>query len=415
VLSASVDVRELALVVLSGIRSGLMQTHLKTTFTGQRGPLFWLGLKTGILTVLTLGLYRFWMKTRLRRYFWSSVRPGGLPLEYVGQPVEKLLGFLMAVVILAFYIGVVNLILMFASLSLFETAGAAYLLSFAGLVPLWFYATYRARRYVLARTRWRGIRFGLDPGAWGYAWRAMAHWLVTILSLGLLWPRRTFFLEKYRTDRTWFGDLRLEQGGRWTMLYPAARPLLFSVVSTAAVSAAAALGSPGWLFLLFATVPLFLYGLVHYRVRSFAILANAKRAGGVTFAAEPRTGRILGVYLLGNLIIGVLLGGLVGVLAGALAGALVAMQGPGTPGFDAAMSGAPVSLLVGVAALAYLSVFLMWQVLRQVFITLPVWEHYAETLTITGAPTLAAVSQRARDEHAEAEGFAEALDLGAAI
>jgi hypothetical protein len=389
--------------------------RLSTSFTGQRGPLFWLGLKTGVLTVLTLGVYRFWMKTRLRRYFWSSVRPGGLPLEYVGLPVEKLLGFLMAVVILAFYIGVVNLIVMFASLSLFETAGAAYLLSFAGLVPLWFYAAYRARRYVLARTRWRGIRFGLDPGAWGYAWRAMAHWLVTILSLGLLWPRMTFLLEKYRTDRTWFGDLRLEQGGRWTMLYPAARPLILSVVSTAAVAGAAALGSPGWLFLLTVTVPLFFYGLLHYRVRSFAILTNAKRAGGVGFAAAPRVGRILAIHLVGNLIIGVLLGGLVAVLAAGLAGGLVAAQGAGATGFDAAMTGAPVGLLIGVGALSYLSVFLMWQVLRQVFITLPVWEHYAETLAITGAPALAAVGQRARDEHAEAEGFAEALDLGAAI
>lgn len=392
-----------------------MIDRLSTSFTGQRGPLFWLGLKTGVLTVLTLGVYRFWMKTRLRRYFWSSVRPGGIPLEYVGQPVEKLLGFLMAVVILAFYIGVVNLILMFATLSLFETAGAAYLLSFAGLVPLWFYAAYRARRYVLARTRWRGIRFGLEPGAWGYALRAMAHWLVTILSLGILWPRMTFFLEKYRTDRTWFGTLKLEQGGRWTMLYPAAGPLIFSVLSTLAVAAVAALGSPGWLFLLIATVPLFFYGLLHYRVRSFAILTNAKRAGGVTLAATPRVGRVLGIHLVGNLIIALLLGGLVGVLTAVLAGGLIAMQGPEMIDFDAAMSGAPVVLFVGMAALAYLSIFLMWQVLRQVFITLPVWEHYAETLAITGAPALAAVTQRARDEHAEAEGFAEALDLGAAI
>ena len=31
------------------------------------------------------------------------------PLEYVGDPVEKLLGFFIAVVILTFYIGIVNL------------------------------------------------------------------------------------------------------------------------------------------------------------------------------------------------------------------------------------------------------------------------------------------------------------------
>jgi hypothetical protein len=391
------------------------EVRLPTEFTGQRGPLFWLGLKTGILTVLTLGLYRFWMKTRLRRYFWSSVRPGGLPLEYTGQGVEKLLGFLIAVVILAFYIGIVNLILMFASLSLFEGVGFGYLLSFAGVVPLWFYATYRARRYVLGRTRWRGIRFALEPGAWGYAWRAMGHWLLTILTLGLLWPRMTFWLEKYRTDRTWYGNLRLEQGGRWTMLYPAARPLLFSVLATAAISAAAWLGSPGWLFLLFATVPLFLYGLLHYRVRCLEILTNHKRAGGLTLTARPRVGRILGITLVGNLIIGTLLGGFIGIMAGLAATVVGVTAGPEAFDPAAGIVDGPIWAGIAIVAATYLSVFLLWQVLRQVFITLPEWQHYAETLTINGVQSLPAVRQRGRDEHVEAEGFAEALDLGASI
>lgn len=147
---------------------------LATEFVGQRGRLFKLALVTGVWTVLTLGFYRFWMKTRLRRWYWSSIRPGGLPLEYVGDPLEKLLGFFIAVGIMAFYIGIVNLILMFASLSLFASNFTAYALSFVGVIPIWFFARYRARRYVLARTRWRGVRFGLEPGAWGYAARAMA-------------------------------------------------------------------------------------------------------------------------------------------------------------------------------------------------------------------------------------------------
>jgi uncharacterized membrane protein YjgN (DUF898 family) len=392
-----------------------MLDPMATTFAGQRGPLFWLGLRTGTLTILTLGFYRFWMKTRLRRYFWSSVRPGGLPLEYVGQGVEKLLGFLIAVVILAFYVGIVNLILVFASLSLLEGSGAGYLLSFLGVIPLWFYAQYRARRYVLARTRWRGIRFGLEPGAWGYAWRAMGHWVITILSLGLLWPRMTFWLEKYRTDRTWYGDLKLEQGGRWTMLFPAARPLLFSVIASLLAAGAAWLGSPGWLFLLFATVPLFFYGLLHYRVRSLEILTNLKRAGGVTLTARPRVGRVLGIHVVGNLIIGMLLGGVLGLFAAAGTAIVAAVVGPST--LDAGLDDLdlPIALGIGLLFLAYLGLFLLWQVFRQVFITLPLWQHYAETLTINGVHALVSVDQRARDDHVEAEGFAEALDLGAAI
>jgi hypothetical protein len=178
------------------------------------------------------------MKTRLRRYYWSSVRPGGHPLEYVGDPMEKLLGFLIAVVALAFYIGIVNLILMYLSFALFQGDVTAYALSFAGVIPIWFYAMYRARRYVLARTRWRGIRFGVEPGAWGYAGRALLHWGITILSLGLLWPRMTFMLEKYKIDRTFLGNQRLEQGGRWQMLYRPFVPAVLCGVAIALGSAA---------------------------------------------------------------------------------------------------------------------------------------------------------------------------------
>ncbi len=172
---------------------------MSVQFVGGRGALFWLAFKAGFLTIITLGFYRFWMKTRLRRWYCFSV---------------------------------------------FSSATLGYFAAGFGVVPLWFYARYRARRYVLGRTRWRGGRFGLDKGAWGYVWRAMLHWLVTIFSLGLLWPRMTFHLEKYTTDRTYFGSAQLHQGGRWCMLYRAAIPfalftlLLLGSVAYAYISAA---------------------------------------------------------------------------------------------------------------------------------------------------------------------------------
>ncbi|MEM7521916.1 MAG: DUF898 family protein [Pseudomonadota bacterium] len=200
--------------------------ELDIDFAGTRGALFWLALKTGVLTILTLGLYRFWMKTRLRRFYWSAIRPGGHPMEYVGTPLEKLLGFFIAVVILTFYIGIVNLILMFVSFAVFSSASLGYLASFAGVIPIWFYARYRARRYTLARTRWRGVRFGLEPGAWGYALRALWYWALTIVTCGILWPRMTFLLEKYRTDRTFFGSARLHQKRALVHAFSCNLPLL---------------------------------------------------------------------------------------------------------------------------------------------------------------------------------------------
>ena len=60
-------------------------------------------------------------------------------------------------------------------------------------------------------------------------------------------------------------------------------------------------------------------------------------------------------------------------------------------------------------------IFLVWSALTQAFLIFPIWRHYAQTLQIDGLDELERISQRARDEFSEAEGFAEALDVGAAI
>ena len=391
-----------------------MTTGVPTDFAGSRGPLFRLALRTGVLTVLTLGIYRFWMKTRLRRYYWSSVRPGGHPLEYVGEPMEKILGFLIAVVALAFYIGIVNLILMYLSFALLHGNVTAYALSFVGVIPIWFYAMYRARRYVLARTRWRGLRFGVEPGAWGYAGRALLHWGITILSLGLLWPRMTFMLEKYKIDRTFLGNQRLQQGGRWQMLYRPFLPLLlFGILAAAgSVMSADGDGAGGGVFLLIGVIGL-LPAVIHYGVQSRRLLANHRTAGPLGLVAAPRTSRVLGIYAGGYALILAALGALIfagfiaiGTVFGIAAATLPNLQDlPDVPAW--------IPALLGIGA--YFSVFLLWGVLGHVFVTLPLWRHYAETLTITGTENLSALRQRPRDEFSDAEGFAEALDLGAAI
>ncbi|MEP2922002.1 DUF898 family protein [Sulfitobacter sp.] len=421
---------------------------LDVLFEGKRSALFWLALKSGFWTVLTLGFYRFWMKTRLRRWYWSAIRPGGHPLEYVGDPLEKLLGFFIAVVILTFYIGIVNLALMFVSFSVFQSSAVGYTASFLGVIPVWFYAQYRARRYVLGRTRWRGVRFGLEKGAWGYAWRALVHWLITIVSAGLLWPRMTFWLEKYKTDRTYFGSARLEQGGNWWMLYRAAIPFALGLVLFAGLTL--------WLFWLDPVIPystewfsgdaeriedqfwtegiagnlmqvirllwlipamlVMVYGAVHYRFASRRILASHKRAVGVQMRSKLNSLRISVIYVLGTTIAYLLL--FVGIFS--ILGLALSLLGAGTF-LEAQIGGVepfgalPRLISVAILAALYLSVFLFWSVLHNVFVTYPLMRHMAVTLSLRDVAGLADISQRARDEFAEAEGFAEALDLGAAI
>lgn len=369
-------------------------------------------------------------------------------MEYVGDPLEKLLGFFIAVVILTFYIGIVNLALMFVSFSVFQSSAVGYSASFIGVIPVWFYAQYRARRYVLGRTRWRGVRFGLEKGAWGYAWRALVHWFITIVSMGLLWPRMTFWLEKYKTDRTFFGSAKLEQGGKWWMLYRAAWPFALGVIAAVLWLFGALeidpllldsddviggldvfsedgfpfnviyanLERPVWLFMIFPILLLVIYGAVHYRFASKRIMADHKHAVGVRMGSRLNSLRISVIYVLGTTIAYALLAvGLLGII-----GAGIGLLGTGALldaqiGTAAPFGAVPQWLSAGILAALYLSVFLFWSVLHNVFVTYPLMRHMAATLSLHDLAGLADVSQRARDEFAEAEGFAEALDLGAAI
>jgi uncharacterized membrane protein YjgN (DUF898 family) len=392
---------------------------LTTDYAGRGAPMFRLALKTGVLTVLTLGFYRFWMKTRMRRYYWSAIRPGGQPLEFTGRPTEMLTGFLTAVVVLAFYIGLVNLILMFLSFSLFGGDAPAYLLSFLGLVPMIFFAQYRARRYILARTRWRGIRFGLEPGVKGYVWRASLWWIVTILSAGILWPVKTFELEKYRTDRTWYGDQRFEQtGGRWSLMGAMKHVYIAAALIGAGSAAAALLEQPIWFVATAMGAAWAPLGLAHWKAESFRRLTEGKRLGEAGFRCRPRGGRIVVIYLLGGLAIAGLLFALLFALGMGI-GILLSVFDPEliAQGFDdlASLAALPAWVATMAGLTAYFAAFLFWGVLREVFITMPVARHLAESTEIVNPDALNAIRQRPRDEFAEAEGFADALPLGDGI
>ncbi|MBP0483442.1 DUF898 family protein [Sagittula sp. M10.9X] len=388
-----------------------------TRFAGRRWPLFKLVLGTGALTVLTLGIYRFWQKTRVRRWLWSAIRPGGYPLEYAGDPLEKLLGFLIAVVILAFYIGIVNLLLMFASFALFQGNYAAYALSLVGVFPIWFYARYRARRYILARTRWLGLRFGLEPGAWGFAIRALWHGFLALITAGLLWPRMTFKLEQYRTNRTFFGETRMHQDGRWTMLYGAMKwhfinlPIAFG--GLICIGANEALALP----ILTLGAVLWLYAAVYYRVETRIRLTNHKRAGALRLRLTASPLRIFWILASGHTL-ALLVSALPTLI---LLGLFLELQSletlveMGLENTPPIFAGLNRTALIALSVMAYFSIFLVWTACTQAWVTLPLIRHYAQGLEVIGTEAMATFGQRPRDDHPEAEGFAEALDVGASL
>lgn len=397
-----------------------MSTQIEGRYFGKGGPLFRLYLLTSLLTLFTFGIYRFWARTRIRKYIWSATTGDGDSFEYTGTGLEKFLGFLVAIVILAIYLGIVQMGLFYFGLNLFvdpqnqgqEIAqiGAIYITLLA-VLPLMLFAQYRARRYKMARSRWRGIRFGMENGAWGFAGRAMGYYLLNAMTLGLLNPLTTFSLEKYMADRSWYGDAKFEQTGRWQELYGAMKHVFVGiaiviggaiVLGVSAVAMGVAGAVAGAIAMVVGYV-WFLVGLVYYRVQAFNYLTRHKVLDGVvTFDAQLAAGTILRIVIVGGIVITLLMGAVFGAIGGVLATLT-----------DAVFNGNPV-LLAGLGAL-YLLAFLIAGALGLVMITQPVIEHAVNNVTVYSAEHLDTIRQRAADAGADAEGFADALDVGGAI
>src|ERR1700710_2195988 len=74
---------------------------LPMMFSGDRGEFFHLVARGAGLELITVGFYRFWLATDIRRHLWSHTSVGGEAAEYTGRGKELLIGFLFALAILA--------------------------------------------------------------------------------------------------------------------------------------------------------------------------------------------------------------------------------------------------------------------------------------------------------------------------
>lgn len=176
-------------------------THVR--FVGQRRSYWRLLVRGAVLLIATLGLYRFWLMTDVRRFLWSHSEVAGDTLEYSGSALELLLGFLVAVAILI----PVYAAFFFAALDLGALGEWSGVIAFAALGFLGHYAIYRARRYRLTRTIYRGLRFVQTGSAWSYAVRAVGWWMLTVVTCGLAYPFQLASLERYKMRHTAYGTL----------------------------------------------------------------------------------------------------------------------------------------------------------------------------------------------------------------
>lgn len=194
---------------VTAIRAGELGEAV--AFTGNWWSFSRIALTNLALTVLTLGLFRFWAKARERRYLWANTRILGSEMEWNGTGPELLVGFLFALPIFVPIAIIAGLLLPIAA-KLLDWKWLIPIAAFAyGLLYFFIsFARFRALRYRMARTYWRGIHGrGLGSGM-GYAFKALGWYAVTVLSLGILFPWTQAKLWNERWRAMSFGGIQVQ-------------------------------------------------------------------------------------------------------------------------------------------------------------------------------------------------------------
>ncbi len=196
-----------------------------------------------LLTIVTLGIYRFWATTRERQYLWAHTRFVDERLEWTGKGMELFIGF--ALVLLLFVLPFSLIGIVSESLILRGQEGLAFLLTFGSIIFI-FYLTgvayFRALRYRLSRTRWRGIRGGSDDQGFKYGWSYLWKTFVGQIAIGLLVPWSMTSLWNERWNKMSFGPYQFEayadSGSIFAryLLFYLAPILLFVAMAIAAVT-----------------------------------------------------------------------------------------------------------------------------------------------------------------------------------
>jgi len=168
-----------------------------------------------LLTIVTLGFYRFWAKTRERQYLWSRTRFIDDTLEWTGTGMELFIGFIFAVILFGIPLFMLSVGLQALAFRGYVAVAAALTLPMYGLLLYVFgLARFRALRYRLSRTYWHGIRGGSDSAGWHYGWSWVWKSLVGGFFFGLMLPWSMCDLWNERWNSMSFGPNEFTSGAQ---------------------------------------------------------------------------------------------------------------------------------------------------------------------------------------------------------
>ena len=390
--------------------------------------LFALSATNFVLRFLTLGLYSFWGKTEVRKRIWSAVRIEGEPLQYTGTGKELFLGFLVIFGVILLPISLTS----FGIAMYFGPESPASSIFSLLLYPIIFIligiGTYRAQRYRLSRTVWRGIRGSLVGRDVHYAWTYFWSALLIPMTLGWITPWRSTELQKILTRDMRFGDRAFtfdaDPGplySRFAVLWVASLCIVIAAITVLGFNIDTSMFKPDgldedkqdpvqaikFIALIYAvlTLAFFCYYVLSAWYRSQAInhFANHTHFEGATFKSTV-TGLGLVRVAIGNFFLSVA-GWTIGFGLFALLMAPMAMMAKGGS-VAADLEGLKfvaitLGILVLVASSGLFSPIIQGRIMR----------YLVQNLSIEGTVPLGDIAQGAAQQLSRGEGLAQAFDI----
>jgi uncharacterized membrane protein YjgN (DUF898 family) len=357
------------------------------SFAGDRREFFNLAARGAALELITAGFYRFWLATDIRRHLWSNTVIDGDAAEYTGRGRELLIGFLFALAILVpIYIGY-----FLVSVEVERLKGFASIPLFLAFYAFGQFAIYRARRYRLTRTVWRGVRFWMDGSGWAYAWRAVLWGFLVVLSLGFALPWREAALERYKMRHSWYGDLQGRFEGSGSDFFKRAWWL--------------------WLAMPFTIIlfPLFPFVYAQFKAIEWRWWLSGIRFGAVQVDSNlPRAAliglywKVIGWYLLASLAVGIYFT----ICTVVVTFINARLYHAGTP--DTFLKSVPLLILI---VIGYLALVLSLNVVIRLYLLRDLWKTVLSSLQVHQIGAAANVTAKGDLATALGEGFADGLDV----
>lgn len=185
-----------------------MENQCRVEFSGTGGKLFGIYITNILLTIITLGIYRFWAQVKVTKYIFQNTRFMGEPFDYHATGQEKFIGFIKGMVLLLAFStahSIISAVLMFIL-----PEGVALVISglifFVIIIAVFPFIAIASWRFFLARTSYRNLRFGCTGNMDGEFLHLMKGLALTIFTLGIYFPWYIARLNRLLINNSHYGN-----------------------------------------------------------------------------------------------------------------------------------------------------------------------------------------------------------------